>query len=74
LLLGEFILKTNDLEALSADLAAVDRSLSYHVEYFFVGVRVVLNAGTHTNYDTPARVRGENEDGVVNGSELAVNS
>lgn len=74
MLLGEFVLKTNDLEALSADLAAVDGALSHHVEYFFVGVRIVLDAGTHADYDTPARVRGENEDGVVNSAKLAVNS
>jgi len=36
LLLGKLILKTNDLEALAADLAAVNWAFSYHVVHFFV--------------------------------------
>lgn len=56
LLLGELILKTNDLETLATNLAAVYGSFSYHVENFFMGVSIVFNTGTHADNDTPAGV------------------
>jgi hypothetical protein len=56
LLLGELVLKTNDLEALSADLAAVYGALSHHVKNFFVRVRIILDTGSHADNNTPARV------------------
>ena len=74
LFLAEFILKSNDLEALSADLTSVYWSFSCHVIDFFVWVGIIFNTGPHTNDNTPRWVWGEYKYWVVNCTELRMHS
>ena len=68
------VLEAHNLEALAADVTPVHRAFSNEVVHLLVGMRVVLDGGTHADHDTPRGVRGEDEDGVVDGSELGVHS
>lgn len=72
LLLGVLILQADDLEALTAHIASVDGTFSDKVEHLFVGVRVVLNTRARADDDSPGAVRGEDENGVVDSTELRV--
>jgi hypothetical protein len=70
LLLCVLVLQTNDLEALTADIASVDGTFSDKVEHLFVGMRVILNTRACANDDSPRTVGSEDEDGVVDSTEL----
>ena len=70
--LGSLILQPDELEALTADMAPVERSLSHEVEHLLMGVRIILDGWTHADDDSPGGVRGENKHGVVDSSELRV--
>jgi len=72
--LRSLILQSNELEALSADMAPVKWSLSNKVEHLLMGMRIILNGWTHADDDSPGGIRGENKDGVVDSSELRVNN
>ena len=72
LLLSVLILQANNLEALTANIASVDGTFSHKVEHLFVGVGVVLNTRACADDDSPRAVGGEDEDGIVDGSELRV--
>ena len=72
MLLTEFVFESDNLEALPTDLASVDGTFSRHVVNFFMRVSIILNTGSHADHNTPRRVRSENQDGVVNRSELRV--
>ena len=53
LLLSVFILQTNNLEALTANIASVDGTFSDKVEHLFVGVRIILNTRASADDDSP---------------------
>ena len=72
LLLAELVLQPHNLEALAANLASVDGTLSDHVEDLLVRVGIIFNTGTHADDDTPRGVGGEDENRVVDGTELRV--
>jgi hypothetical protein len=70
----EFILQSDNLETLATHLASVNRAFTAHVEHFFMGVGIIFNTRSHTDNDSPGRVGSENEDGVIDSSELRVDS
>jgi hypothetical protein len=72
LLLGVLVLQADNLEALTAHIASVDGAFSDKVEHLFVGVRVVLNTRARADDDSPGAVGGEDENGVVDSTELRV--
>jgi hypothetical protein len=51
--LRSLILQSNELEALSADMAPVKWSLSNKVEHLLMGMRIILNGWTHAYDDSP---------------------
>lgn len=53
-------------------MASVKGTFSYEVEHLFVGMRVILDGGTHADDDSPRGVGSEDEHGVVDSSELRV--
>ena len=53
LLLSIFVLQTNNLEALTANIASVDGAFSDKVEHLLVSVRVVLNTRAGADDDSP---------------------
>ena len=73
LLLTELVLKSDDFETLAADLAPVDGAFTDHVENLLVRVRIVFDTWPHTDHNTPRGVGGEDEDRVVDCTELRVN-
>jgi hypothetical protein len=72
--LRKLVLKSHDLETLSADLASVDRTFSDHVEHLFMSVCIVFNTRTHANNNSPRTVRGKYKDGVVYSSKLGMDN
>lgn len=50
----------------------MDWSFSYKIEHLFMGVRIIFNTWTHANDNSPAGVRSEDQDGVIDCSELTV--
>lgn len=53
MLFGVFVLESDDLEALAANLAPIDGALPHKVVGLFVHVRVILHTGTHANDEPP---------------------
>ena len=51
--LRSLILQSNELKALSADMAPVKWSLSNKVEHLLMGMRIILNGWTHTDDNSP---------------------
>ena len=74
MLLIELVLKSDNLEALTTVLTSIDWTLTNHVENLLMRVRIVLNTWSHTNDDSPRGVRCENENWIVNSTELRVHS
>jgi hypothetical protein len=74
LLFTELILESDNLEALSTDLASVNRSFSDKIISLFVHWRIIFNTWPHANDQSPRTVRSENQDWVINSSELRVDS
>ena len=72
--LRSLVLQSNELEALSTDVAPVERAFSDKVEHLLVGMRIVLNSWTHADNNSPGRVGGEDKHWVVNSSELGVHN
>jgi hypothetical protein len=68
-----FILQSNNLEALTTNMASIDRSFSDEVEHLFVRMGIILNSWSHTNDNSPRGVRSENKYWIINSSELRVN-
>jgi len=68
----EFILKSDNFEALSTDLASVNGTLTAHVEHFLMRVSIIFDTRSHTDNNSPGRVRCENEDRVIDSTELRV--
>jgi hypothetical protein len=55
-------------------MASIDRSFSDEVEHFFMRVGIILNSWSHTNDNSPRRVRSEYKYWVIDSSELRMNS
>lgn len=72
LLFWELVLQSDNLKALTANLASVNWTLSYEIEHFFMWVRIIFNTWSHTNNNSPRWIRGENKHWVVYCTELWV--
>lgn len=66
------ILESDNFEALTADTASMNWSFSYKVEHLFVRVGIIFDTWSHANDNSPGGVRGEDEDWIVDSSELSV--
>ena len=55
-------------------MASMHWALSNKVIRFLMGMRIILNTRSHANNNTPTGIRSEDENWVVDGSELGVDS
>lgn len=69
-----FVFESDKFEALTTEMAPMNRSFSHNIVHAFVSIGIFFGARAHTDDTSPGRVRAENNNGVVDSTELSMDS